>query len=225
MEKKVGRDFKDLGWLVAGAVVLWACGLAIHPNRSPELERDIFYAINGAPDLFYRPGWIFMQLGNLVVVPVTAAIAAVFRRFRLAGMILLAGAGKLYLARVVKDLVTRERPTSVVEDVIRRGADVSASGEAFVSGHAVLAFAIAMLAHPYLSRRWRIVAWSLAGAVCVGRVYVGAHLPLDVVGGAALGIAIGGLLNFVFGKPMPVPAEVTETQLVEAPVAARPSSA
>ena len=31
----------------------------------------------------------------------------------------------------------------------------------------------------------------------VGRVYVGAHNPLDVVCGVALGIAIAGVLNLV----------------------------
>ena len=35
----------------------------------------------------------------------------------------------------------------------------------------------------------------------VGRVYVGAHNPLDVVCGAALGIAIGGAVNLVVGRP------------------------
>jgi membrane-associated phospholipid phosphatase len=37
----------------------------------------------------------------------------------------------------------------------------------------------------------RPVAWSTAATVGAARVYVGAHLPLDVVGGAALGVAAG----------------------------------
>ena len=33
----------------------------------------------------------------------------------------------------------------------------------------------------------------------VGRVYVGAHNPLDVVCGAALGVAIAGAVNLLTG--------------------------
>jgi membrane-associated phospholipid phosphatase len=39
--------------------------------------------------------------------------------------------------------------------------------------------------------RWVLVV--LAALVGLGRVYVGAHLPLDVIGGAALGVAAGGV--------------------------------
>ena len=45
------------------------------------------------------------------------------------------------------------------------------------------------------------MAWTLAIAVCVARVYVGAHLPLDVIGGAALGWAAGGLTHLILGAP------------------------
>ena len=45
------------------------------------------------------------------------------------------------------------------------------------------------------------MAWALAIAVCVCRMYVGAHLPYDVVGGAALGWAAGALVHLVLGAP------------------------
>jgi glycosyltransferase 2 family protein len=37
--------------------------------------------------------------------------------------------------------------------------------------------------------------------VSLGRVYVGAHLPLDVLGGAALGVATGALVHVLLGAP------------------------
>ncbi|MGH2774885.1 MAG: phosphatase PAP2 family protein, partial [Actinomycetota bacterium] len=80
-------------------------------------------------------------------------------------------------------------PAALISDTILHQAP--AGGAGYVSGHATIAFALATVLHPYLPRGWRVVAWSLAGVVGFARVYVGAHLPLDIVGGAALGCAVG----------------------------------
>jgi undecaprenyl-diphosphatase len=106
---------------------------------------------------------------------------------------------KLIVERLVKAVVTRERPAvSIGPDIIVRG-DVPIHGESFVSGHAVLIAALAGIVAPYLPRRWRWVPYALAVAVLVVRVYVGAHNPLDVVCGAALGAALAGALNVALG--------------------------
>ena len=53
-----------------------------------------------------------------------------------------------------------------------------------------------------LTRRWQIVVYVLAVVNGVARIYLGAHNPLDIVGGAALGIALAGALNLVVGVPL-----------------------
>ena len=159
--------------------------------------------VNDLPGALYPVLWPFQQLGVIVVGPIAAIIAAIFRRFRLAVMLLVITVAKLGLERAVKQMVSRERPgTSVGHDVHLRG-DVSVHGESFVSGHAVLVAAIAYVVVPYLRGRWKIVPWVVVGLVMVTRVYVGAHNPLDVICGAALGVAIGGCLNLAFGVPAP----------------------
>ena len=58
--------------------------------------------------------------------------------------------------------------------------------------------AVAAMISPYLTRGWKFVPWVLASIVLVARTYVGAHSPLDVIGGAGLGLAIGSVLKFAF---------------------------
>jgi undecaprenyl-diphosphatase len=51
-----------------------------------------------------------------------------------------------------------------------------------------------VVAWPWLGRRGRVVVATLVAVVCLARVYVGAHLPLDVLGGASLGLAVDAAL-------------------------------
>src|SRR5690606_5616335 len=102
--------------------------------------------------------------------------------------------------QVVKAVVTRERPATSVGDVHLRG-DAPAEGESFVSGHAVLAAALATVVAPHLPGRWRLVPWVLVALVAFGRVYVGARLPLDGARGPGLGVARGAAANVVRGPP------------------------
>jgi membrane-associated phospholipid phosphatase len=55
-------------------------------------------------------------------------------------------------------------------------------------------FAIAGLLMLVLPRRWGVLAIVLAACTGAARVYLRAHNPLDVVGGAAIGLAIAAVL-------------------------------
>lgn len=62
----------------------------------------------------------------------------------------------------------------------------------FPSGHASTSFACAVvLAAATRSRCTRVLLIALATLIALSRVYAGVHYPLDVIGGAALGTAIG----------------------------------
>jgi undecaprenyl-diphosphatase len=137
-------------------------------------------------------------------VPLVAGLALVTRRVRLAAYAALAG-GTIYLvAKLVKAFVQRGRPQTLLEDV--HILFVPDRGLGYVSGHSAVAVALATVASPFLGRRARRVAWTLAGLVCVARIYVGSHLPFDVLGGAALGWAVGALVLLVFGAPTGQPS-------------------
>jgi len=62
----------------------------------------------------------------------------------------------------------------------------------FPSGHTSTSFACAVvLAAATPNRRARALLIALATLIALSRVYAGVHYPLDVVGGAVLGMAIG----------------------------------
>jgi undecaprenyl-diphosphatase len=189
--------------LIAVAVLI-VTSLPIKRFGVSDFESDIFYGINGLPDLLNIPMQVVMQLGNFLIVPVAALIAAALRRFRMAADLFVAGTGAWLLAKLVKQVVIRGRPAELLTDVILRGTP--GTGHGYVSGHAATAAALAAVITPYLRPRVRIVVWTGAALVAIARIYVGAHLPLDVVGGAAMGWAIGSLIHFLFGPPDPTPA-------------------
>lgn len=197
----IRRPFHLL-YIGLGTAVVVLSGSLIDGGRVLRGEEVAFYAINRMPDLLFVPAWCVMQLGNLFAAPLAGVVAVAMRRLRLGAALATSALVKLQVARVVKSEFHRQRPSAVIDDVIRRG-DASAAGQAFVSGHAIIAFALATLVVPYLSSRLKVAAWGLATAVCLGRIYVGAHLPLDVVGGAALGWGVGSVLNLVVGVPRP----------------------
>jgi membrane-associated phospholipid phosphatase len=187
----------ELTLLVASAVLLGVAWLAVGEADVPSVERTVFRWVNDWPDWLYRPLWAVMQLGNVVTVGCAAVVALVFRRYRLALGCAFAGGTAYLLAGVIKSAVDRGRPAAVLTSVQLRGAH--ASGLGFVSGHAAVAVALATVVSLWAPRPIRWLLWATALTVCVARVYVGAHLPLDVVGGAALGAMCGATARLLVG--------------------------
>jgi len=203
VEVRFVRRRQDAIVAIIGVVILGIGMLLVRDGELSDFEESVFHAINDLPQALYPLMWPFQQVGALLVGPIVAIVAFVLHRRRLAAAALAVTLLKLVTERIVKVTVSRERPgTSIGADIHMRG-DVSAEGESFVSGHAVMVAALAGIISPYLSGRWKIIPWALVVMVMIGRVYVGAHNPLDVVCGAALGVAIAGVLNLAFGVPAP----------------------
>ena len=179
--------------LLASLAVFAVCAVIAADGQVGPVERAVFHAVNGLPGWLYPPMLLFQYLGVLAMPLVVAVGALAFRRWRLAAALVLVVPLKLATERLVKLLVQRERPGTTVPDAILHG--VNSAGLSFVSGHAIITFAIAGLLALVLPRRWGIVAFVLASLNAVARVYLGAHNPLDVVGGAAIGLAIAAVLD------------------------------
>lgn len=152
-------------------------------------EARVFHTVNDAPDWLEPPVWVVMQAGSLGAV--VAAAASQARRGRRRSAVWTGAVGTAVWAgvKVVKPLVGRGRPEDELDDVTVRGARQTGLG--YPSGHAAVAMTLACA--QVCDRHPSAAGAAIVGAGVVGatRMYVGAHLPLDVVGGLAIGAIAG----------------------------------
>lgn len=190
-------------WLAvaaAGLVVLVASILEARKPAISAAESSVFHAVNRLPGWLYPVFWPPMQLGNLVVGTLAGLVVAVLEGNLAVGVgVVLAMALKLVVERVVRRemaafLVVRQRPGTSQPGSVLRGGDVPATGPSFPSGHVILVAGVACVVLPCLPVVWWWVPILLVLSVMVGRVYVGAHNPLDVTAGLGAGLLVGGTL-------------------------------
>jgi membrane-associated phospholipid phosphatase len=190
-------------WLILAGLGLIVLLLSTAEARKPVISRresQVFHALNGLPDGLYWFLWAPMQLGNLVVGTVAGlGVALVDRNGGVVVGVLLAMALKLVVERVLRRemadyLSVRQRPGTSEVGAMLRGSDVPSSGPSFPSGHVILVAAIGSVVAPILPVEWWWLPIFLTALVMVGRVYVGAHNPLDVTAGLGAGLLLGGVL-------------------------------
>jgi len=174
--------------LGVGLAALLATAGAVRHDRVGPKELRAFRAVNGLPDSIHLPAWAVMQLGAFGAIPAAAAAAALAGDGELAGQLFLGGTATWALSKAVKQVVRRPRPVTLLPDVRRRGRD--ATGLGYLSGHAGVAVALGAAALPRLGPGGRALTLAAIPLVGLTRIYVGAHFPLDVAGGAALGLAV-----------------------------------
>lgn len=179
--------------------MLGLTSIAAAGDTVSRLETNVFRLINDLPHLLRGPLFVVMQAGSLSAVPVVVALVLFRHRIALARDLAVAGTAAWVLAKVVKGLVERPRPVGLLPDVDLHLPEPG--GRGFPSGHVSVAAALTAVAWPYLTPRLRRWALAVVGGVAVARIYAGLHLPWDVVGGAALGLAVGAAVHLLFGAP------------------------
>lgn len=181
---------------MSGSTVVWG-----------QAQEGWFESVNGfarstpwlhMPALLYAEYGVVLFAGLLLISWLLARRTGDLRRVTAA---LWAPVGALVAVGLNQFLVAafaEPRPYTVLSGtlvLVHRSTDPS-----FPSDHAVMAGAVAagvLLVH----RRLGLVAAALAVLMAATRVYVGAHFPLDVVAGLAVGAAIA-LASYVVARPL-----------------------
>jgi undecaprenyl-diphosphatase len=153
--------------------------------------------------LFVFLSWIGTD--GAVFVVAAAVFALLWRRPWLLVLVLASDLVAQLLSYGMRDWINRRRPPLVYPEP-NPLVHVPHSGS-FPSGHATAAFACATVL-AWCVPRLAFPAFVVAGAIAWSRVYVGVHWPLDVLGGAALGLLVAtALLMLVAIRPRSRPAK------------------
>ncbi len=224
--------------VVVGSVLVWL-------DRA---DQDLFRLVNGG--LHAIPSdrvQSFFLLGNiwgnaLLAIPVLVAAWVLARRgpVRVFVEVVLALLLVLVVNGALKKAFDRPRPMTTLAAEFASGSVVGIEGERFEqqsmpSGHLATYGALATVLAAWASvvpnaRRRRLayaalVAGGLHGAV--GRVYAGAHFPLDTLAGAGLGVLCGavslGVTVIVWRVAVPLRAPLPSVPSPSLPSASLPS--
>lgn len=126
-------------------------------------------------------------------------ILLLFRRTRKAGLAMAIALISYLIAGdfILKPLFARPRPCDVntaVTILVNRP-----HGHSFPSGHTASAFAAAF-ALWLQNRKLGVPALVLAAFIAFTRLYLYVHFPTDILGGMALGLALGALASWMADK-------------------------
>ncbi len=154
-----------------------------------DLNIRLFKHINGLNtpflDVFF---YLISYLGNgLILIPIVfvlyrierAKILPIISSFLISGIIV----------QIIKHLWNIPRPVSLIDDIHIVGETLRVSS--FPSGHTSTALALFFVLSIGRKRCFKAFFLLLATAVGYSRIYMGAHFPLDVLGGGLIGLLAG----------------------------------
>lgn len=169
------------------------------------LDGELFLFINHLPHtaLFDRLALILSGVGTAGLVWFLLGFLIVFREERkdhgfFVPLLSIGAASWFIVEMILKPLVSRARPAAEMGALIVGNPHADYS---FPSGHATIAFAMALL----LSRkepRAGGLFYLLAILISFSRTYLGLHYPSDVIAGSLLGTLVSWLILRLLPRPV-----------------------
>lgn len=203
VRRTVQRRRADVVALAVSILVIVVCSSLLgRVEQVPGWEGRLFSSTNGLPDGVRLAVVPIMHVGTVLAIAAAALFFVAINRRRTAVVVVAAGYGAYLIARFAKLFYGRARPGELLADITLRD---TVSGLGFPSGHSAVSMALVLAVLPYLSGRWRWALLAIPLVVGFARVYVGAHLPLDVVAGWAIGAFAASGVHLILGVPNHAP--------------------
>lgn len=177
--------------LLLAAMIVFLVNLFIAgwPPRTGSLEVGIINTIYNWP-LWLKPYFYAVtQLVSFYAVTAVVIILWIRRHRVLAYVVATASIFTFALTEILKILVRRPRPPQALTHIVSR--DSMAYGFGFPSGHAAVSTLLCVLLWDLVPKNWRWLLVVGVVLVCLSRIYLGVHAPLDIVGGICIGLTIG----------------------------------
>jgi len=193
---------RTAGLLAGLGVVLFGVSALLARIGATGWDESLFRILNQVPSaaaaVLTPLSRLFLPAGITTVV--LLAVVYVVARNR-SVLPVAAGAGAagvaVVLANLAKVVANRPRPYQVMADAVLRQAP--AHGTSFPSSHTAVTLAVAIALVPFLARPLAAVGIGYAVLVGWSRVYLGVHYPLDILAGAGIGMAVGGVVLLALG--------------------------
>ncbi|HUS26394.1 MAG TPA: phosphatase PAP2 family protein [Nevskiaceae bacterium] len=177
-----------------GGAVLLAWG-----HQVPGWEKQVFDKINH----MQLPHWVASQVAKPLSNAVwgmagLTAIGLLIPQCTARAWRYAAAAGGAYMAVFITEhVVDRARPAGLFHDAVIRAHQ---DGPGFPSGHVAVLTALLLTLWPFVGWLWRGVIMLLIAAEAWSRIFLGMHVPLDVVGGFAIGLGTVAFIRILPGR-------------------------
>jgi undecaprenyl-diphosphatase len=190
------------GLLAGLGAVLFGVAAVLLKTGTTGWDESLFRLLNDVPAAAARVlsplSHLFLPVGIAIVIVLAVGYVVVRNRSIMPVAAGIAAATVAWLlAHAAKAIADRPRPYQVVADAVLR--QQPAHGTSFPSSHTAVTLAVAIALVPFLARP--LAAAGIGYAVLVGwsRIYLGVHYPLDILGGAGIGTATGGVILLALG--------------------------
>jgi len=196
MVAQKSQKFKNPTIQLGLAILLFiVAAWMVSDGKLAEWEKDLFNTVYDLPSWLNPLFLAITQLGSVYMLMGLSIAYLLKAHYHIVIRLLMSGTLAYLLAGVAKDLIGRGRPIDFMSDLITR--DYMVRGAGFPSGHAALATTIALTMGHHIPRKyWWAIPLAIV-AVCISRIYLGVHAPMDVVGGFAIGWASFALFQHV----------------------------
>jgi undecaprenyl-diphosphatase len=186
-------SLRRIGRIVAGSAMLAVSYAEVRGAELPAYEERLFRLANDADDRLRTPVRAVMQAGTFITVPAVALVTLLAGRRALALRVLVSGTAAWFGAKAIKPLGGRDRPAGVLGEGVHLREGIQGD-LGWVSGHAAVSTALALVLADDLPAWTKPILLAILATTGYGRMYVGAHLPHDLIGGAGLGLVIAGVV-------------------------------